>query len=109
MNYVGNLIFRIAHNFVFHPLSPRGRVFVSLFSMIISMSILILCCLGNANRDWVALIYVAYFLGGMSVGTYESNMVTCVTPLVSILSFSIDIYTCILLCRRHHLPPPIHL
>ena len=41
MNYVGNLIFRIAHNFVFAKVRPRHRVYISLLSMCFSMSLLV--------------------------------------------------------------------
>ena len=39
-NYIGNLIFRLAHNFVFSSIRPRHRVYISLGSMSISMCLL---------------------------------------------------------------------
>jgi hypothetical protein len=33
------------------------------------------------GHKWVGYVYIAYFLGGVGVGTYESNMLSCVTPL----------------------------
>lgn len=79
-NYIGNLLFRIAHNFVFAPIKPRHRVYISLISMCASMSILgIVVVIGGS--DWVGWSYICYFLGGMAIGTFESNLLTSITPL----------------------------
>jgi len=79
-NYVGNLIFRIAHNFVFGCVSPRRRVYISLFSVGTAMFILgfLVICL---DIRWIGWIYLAYFLGGMGIGTFESNLLSSITPL----------------------------
>ena len=79
-NYIGNLIFRLAHNVVFARFKPRQRVFISLSAMCIAMTLLgVVICLGKSRN--LAWIFVAYFLCGVSVGTYESNMISCITPL----------------------------
>ena len=79
-NYIGNLIFRLAHNVVFSRFKPRQRVFISLSAMCVAMTLLgVVICLGKSRN--LAWIFVAYFLCGVSVGTYESNMISCITPL----------------------------
>ena len=80
MNYVGNLIFRIAHNFVFAKIRPRHRVYISLMSMCLSMTILgFVIVMGNINH--VSLVFLAYFAGGLAIGTFESNLLSSITPL----------------------------
>ena len=79
-NYLGNLIFRLAHNFVFGCVSPRNRVYIALCSMgsamlIISVGIYLLKA---SSLFWV---YLAYFMGGMGWGTFETNLLSCITPL----------------------------
>jgi len=80
LNYIGNLIFRLFHNIIFAFIVPRKRVYASLFFMLLSMVML-------GFGFWVfkstsiPLVYISYLLGGVSVGTYESNMLSCITPL----------------------------
>lgn len=80
LNYLGNLIFRIAHNFVFAFLTPRQRVHVSLGAMGLAVSLLAgpICILGS---PWIGWVPIAYLLGGVSVGTFESNLLSCLSPL----------------------------
>ena len=44
-----------------------------------------MCCLGVCiiicGSHWIGWVDIGYFLGGVAVGTYESNMLSCVTPL----------------------------
>ena len=84
MNYVGNLIFRIAHNFVFHKIRPRHRVYISLVSMCFSMSILGFIVISNVN--YVSFVFLAYFAGGLAIGTFESNLLSSITPFVRLHS-----------------------
>ena len=79
-NYIGNLIFRIAHNFVFAPFIPRHRVIVSLSAMLTSM---LLIALGVYQFDGTSLnwVYFSYAIGGVGVGTFESNMLAAIAPL----------------------------
>ena len=79
-NYVGNLFFRLAHNFIFAWLIPRHRVFVSLFAMIISMIVLGIFVF-YLRSTWLAWTLIAYLLCGVSVGTFESNLLSAITPL----------------------------
>lgn len=76
--YLGNLIFRFAHNLVSAWISPRGRVLGCFGAMILSLSILGAVSLStDPSIVWVP---VAYLLGGACVGTFEANMLTMLTP-----------------------------
>ena len=79
-NYIGNLIFRLAHNFVFSCLRPRHRVYISLSFMTLAMALLgFVVVLGGSH--WVGWVYICYFMGGIAIGTFESNLLTSITPL----------------------------
>jgi hypothetical protein len=79
-NYIGNLIFRLAHNFVFFCLRPRHRVYISLSFMTLAMGLLGgVVVLGGSH--WVGWVYICYFMGGIAIGTFESNLLTSITPL----------------------------
>ena len=80
LNYVGNLILRLAHNFVFACVSPHTRVHIALCSMALAMGVLAfaMCIL---KSTWIGWVFIAYFLGGVAIGTFESNLLTCITPL----------------------------
>ena len=80
LNYVGNLVFRLAHNFVFFFLSPRQRVHLALGCMAASMGCLAFAmCMGGS--PWIGWVFISYFLGGVAIGTFESNLLSCITPL----------------------------
>ena len=80
LNYVGNLVFRVAHNFVFFFLSPRQRVHLALFAMAMATgSLAFAMCI--AKSPWIGWVFISYFLGGVSIGTFESNLLSCITPL----------------------------
>lgn len=76
--YIGNLVFRLAHNFL--PLAPRSRVYFSMASMSASMALLVMMFTVGSMAD-VRWVYVAYALGGAGIGTFESNVLNCVTAL----------------------------
>lgn len=78
--YIFNLIFRFAHNVLFGWLSPRGRVYIAMTSMMCSMLIIsvVIMILENHNMCWV---FFAYALGGVAIGSFESNFLCCLTPL----------------------------
>jgi hypothetical protein len=80
LNYLGNLLFRLAHNFVFAFLTPRQRVHLSLLCMALASGILaVFVCL--LRSPWIGWVVLAYLLGGVAVGTHESNLLACITPL----------------------------
>eukprot|EP01006_Ploeotia_vitrea_P004865 TRINITY_DN115622_c0_g1_i1.p1 TRINITY_DN115622_c0_g1~~TRINITY_DN115622_c0_g1_i1.p1 ORF type:complete len:455 (+),score=213.68 TRINITY_DN115622_c0_g1_i1:206-1570(+) len=78
--YIGNLVFRLAHNFIFAPILPRRRVYVAMCSMMVSMAIL---GIGVYGLGWksIAWVYIAYVLGGVGIGSFESNLLSAITPL----------------------------
>ena len=79
-NFVGNLVFRLAHNFVFAAFKPKGRVYFSLGSIILAMTLLLVFPFA-AKSTWLGWVFIAYFVGGMGVGTFESNLLSVITPL----------------------------
>lgn len=79
--YLGNLIFRIGHNIFFFFLKPRLRVYLSMISMATSMITLIVVLFITKSNTNIAAIFVAYGLGGVAVGSFEANILACVTPL----------------------------
>lgn len=70
--YLWNLIFRLGHNVLLHPFSPRMRAFAGLLSMMVSMLLLGVGIFVMGNRS-LALLAVAYAFGGIAVGTFETN------------------------------------
>jgi hypothetical protein len=70
--YIGNLIFRMAHNVLFGWLRPRSRVFAAVGCM--AAAVLTVACLFRASDPWLGWVPIAYLLGGAGVGTFESNL-----------------------------------
>lgn len=77
---VGNLLFRLLHNVIFAAFTPRIRVVISLVSMSFSMAILI-CSYWMFRSTSVIVVYVAYLIGGIGIGSFESNILATITPL----------------------------
>lgn len=78
--YVGNFVFRLGHNILFFYFTPKARVLISMFSMAISMAIItcIFFLLKHPSLGWV---FAAYAFGGIGIGTFESNLLSTITPL----------------------------
>lgn len=78
--YIFNLIFRFSHNICFGCIGPRGRTYIAMVSMTISMLIIGIgiFVLESCQMAWVVL---AYAFGGIAVGTFEANFLCCLTPL----------------------------
>lgn len=78
--YLGNLIFRLLHNIIFSFLRPRYRVVVAYVCMALATGTLglVYYIINSSSLVWV---YVAYLLGGVAVGTFESNLISTITPL----------------------------
>lgn len=76
--YIGNLVFRLAHNFL--PISPRGRVYFAMGSMSLSMSLLLVVYSVPAAAS-IRMVYAAYSLGGAGIGAFESNLLSECAPL----------------------------
>ena len=79
--YIGNLVFRFAHNLVFACISPRVRVIVAIASMITSLSLLLFGVFVFKQTQTLAWVYGAYALGGVAVGSFEANVLSAITPL----------------------------
>jgi len=78
--YLGNMMFRLLHNLVFSFLRPRSRVIISYFGMMIAVNLLgWLMYIGSVKN--LAVVYISYLLGGVSIGTFESNVMSVLTPL----------------------------
>jgi len=78
--YLCNLFSRFGHEVVFGWLTPRSRVFLAMAAMVSSMLVIAgpIFALGCHSLCWVA---GAYALGGVGVGTFEANILACLTPL----------------------------
>ena len=70
--YIWNLIFRLGHNVILHPFTPRLRALVGLLSMVVSMSLLGIGIFTLGYRS-TTLLAIAYAFGGIAVGTFETN------------------------------------
>eukprot|EP01045_Picozoa_sp_COSAG04_P018654 COSAG04_NODE_1741_length_5729_cov_3.082416_4_plen_422_part_00 len=79
-NLVGNFIFRIGHNFFFACVRPRYRVYIALTAMLVAHLIIAIFLYVLEHTEWW-IVVVAYFIGGIGVGTFESNLLSCITPL----------------------------
>lgn len=70
----------MAHNVVFAPLIPRHRVYVSFICMCGSMTMIgVLIFILRLNH--MVIIFLAYSLGGVAIGTFESNLLSAISPL----------------------------
>lgn len=80
MLYFGNLLFRLLHNVIFSFMRPRHRVVVAYSCMALAHSLIALVFFVADSRS-VAFVYVAYLLSGVAIGTFESNLISTLTPL----------------------------
>lgn len=78
--YIGNLIFRIAHNALFVCFTPAQRVTIAMLAMFAAMSIIVFGVFWMQNHH-IGLVFAAYGLAGVSVGSFESNLISAITPL----------------------------
>ncbi|KAH0574369.1 Major facilitator superfamily protein [Spironucleus salmonicida] len=82
--YMGNLLFRLLHNFFWMFTTPYWRILISLFFMICAELFQILAQIlpfsEKSNNVWIA--YLTYACGGIGIGTFESNVMS-VMSLVS--------------------------
>ena len=78
--YLGNLVFRLLHNVIFCFARPRHRVGIAYVCMTLATGMLgvVYYLLDSKN---IAFVYVAYVLGGVAIGTFESNLISVITPL----------------------------
>jgi hypothetical protein len=78
--YVGNLIMRLMHNVVFTCLAPRYRVMLAFLLMTCSHLILFFAYYVADSKN-VVWTFFAYLLSGIAIGSFESNLMSCLTPL----------------------------
>eukprot|EP00927_Polykrikos_kofoidii_P003458 TRINITY_DN11376_c0_g1_i1.p1 TRINITY_DN11376_c0_g1~~TRINITY_DN11376_c0_g1_i1.p1 ORF type:complete len:492 (+),score=55.20 TRINITY_DN11376_c0_g1_i1:178-1653(+) len=78
--YMFNLTLRFGHNVFFCFLTSRGRVFLAMTLLACAILIIVIpiMTLNFQNLGWVVL---AYTLGGVGIGTFETNLLACLTPL----------------------------
>jgi hypothetical protein len=72
IQYICNLIFRLGHNAILMPFTPRQRCLVGLVAMGIAMSILSIGIF-TLNHKSLPLLATAYGFGGCAVGVFETN------------------------------------
>ena len=72
VQYICNLIFRLGHNAILMPFTPRQRCLVGLIAMGISMSILSIGIFTLQYKS-LPLLATAYGFGGCAVGVFETN------------------------------------
>lgn len=78
--FLAALIFRLCHNIFLAFLKPRHRVILACLMMSASLGVVAIVFYALRWKN-IALVFVVYFFGGMAVGTFEANFVSCVTPL----------------------------
>eukprot|EP00301_Raphidiophrys_heterophryoidea_P009158 c13497_g1_i1.p1 GENE.c13497_g1_i1~~c13497_g1_i1.p1 ORF type:complete len:440 (+),score=131.15 c13497_g1_i1:38-1321(+) len=83
--YFGNFCLRLGHNIVFAWMPPRMRVHASQLAMILSMVILMVLSFTTKNAslqaDSLWVVFLSYFLGGVSIGSFEANILNVIVPL----------------------------
>ena len=78
--YLGNLIFRLMHNVLFSCMRPRQRVMLSYTCMTLAQLTIVIPYYVADTRH-LAFVFIAYMLAGVSIGSFESNLISCLTPL----------------------------
>lgn len=78
--YLGNLIFRLLHNILFCMFTPRQRVYISYLCLITAISTIAIVYYWLSYKH-IGFVYGIYLLGGVGIGTFESNLISVITPL----------------------------
>jgi len=80
--FLCNLIARLGHPILFGCLSPRGRTLVAMVFLAMSMMIIavLVMTFETVGLTWV---YLAYSMGGIGIGSFESNFLSCLTAFGS--------------------------
>jgi hypothetical protein len=78
--FIGDIIFRLMHNVFLTFLRPRNRVLFAYGCIVVSMA-LIITVFYWGNVTSLTPVFFAYFIGGVGIGTFEANIVSCTTPL----------------------------
>jgi hypothetical protein len=78
--YLGNLIFRLMHNVLFSCLRPRQRVMLSYTCMTVAQLTILIPYYAFDTKNLV-FVFLAYMMSGVAIGSFESNLISCLTPL----------------------------
>jgi hypothetical protein len=78
--YIGNLLFRLLHNVLFTFLTPRQRVMLS-YTLMIAAQLTLGLAYFVFNLKTLVFVFVAYGLAGVAIGSFESNLISSITPL----------------------------
>lgn len=80
MLFLAALLFRLLHNVLLSWMTPRRRVFLACgFMGLATATVAILFYAFKAQYLWA--VFLVYICGGAAIGTFEANLVSCVTPL----------------------------
>ena len=97
---------------LFAGITPRFRVVLSLILISTSMSLLVLMYF-ILQSSWVGWVYVAYMCGGIAIGSFESNLLSTITPLGpntkmwAIIGMPVG-FTVLYICKRSKFPFHFH-
>mmetsp|Transcript_20045 Transcript_20045/g.36206 ORF Transcript_20045/g.36206 Transcript_20045/m.36206 type:complete len:392 (-) Transcript_20045:77-1252(-) len=109
--YACNLSARLLHQVVLSSLTIRCRVLLAMLLMMVSMLVLaipVMMC-GSKSLWWAVL---AYTLGGLSIGAFDPNFLSSITPLghrtkqVAISAIPVGM-SALLICSFFSLGPPL--
>ena len=78
--YLGNLIFRLMHNFIFSFFSPHKRVILS-YVLFAAAHLIIGCAYWIFDSTSLVWCFIAYLLAGVCIGSFEANLLSCLSPL----------------------------
>eukprot|EP00758_Cryptobia_borreli_P011353 Tbor_TRINITY_DN5648_c1_g10::TRINITY_DN5648_c1_g10_i1::g.8700::m.8700 len=78
--FLGNLCLRLLHNVFLGFLRPRQRVYVSYVALTISSGIIAIFYF-MLDFQSIVFMYIAYLIAGTGIGTFESNIMSVITPL----------------------------
>mmetsp|Transcript_64073 Transcript_64073/g.198419 ORF Transcript_64073/g.198419 Transcript_64073/m.198419 type:complete len:510 (-) Transcript_64073:183-1712(-) len=78
--YVWSFIVRMGHSVVLGFITTRARAYVAMVSMLLAVLLIavVIIALQSHRICWVVL---AYSLGGIGIGCFESSFLSCLTPL----------------------------
>lgn len=78
--FLAALVLRLCHNVLLSWLRPRHRVLLACGLMSVAVGTVAVAFYGFQWRC-VPLVFAVYLVGGAAIGTFEANIVSCITPL----------------------------
>lgn len=76
----GKFVMTLGQNFLFYRLDPMKRVYVATAVMLVGTMIPPLIVYMFGNR-WLGWVFLSFGCIGLSLGTFEANFLTAITPL----------------------------